>query len=159
MAAGRWRREGERLKSVYHLFEQRLLYIIEEAEINRNQIAGTNVRSLKNSNQKTRNDISLSKLNWITGPLSWKSWFALPYNLGFSSDTTNHKQNILNYYSIWHFMKRGDWYCAVSSDIDGTAQQQEPANARILFKIKLISICCFFENDFQSASHLWKVTD
>lgn len=70
MAAGRWRREGERLKSVYHLFEQRLLYIIEEAEINRNQIAGTNVRSLKNSNQKTRNDISLSKLNWITGPLS-----------------------------------------------------------------------------------------
>lgn len=65
----------------------------------RNKIAGTNIRSLKYPNQKARNYISLPKLNWITGALPWKSWFVLLYNLVFSSNTTNHEQNILNYCS------------------------------------------------------------
>jgi len=38
MVAGRWRWERMRLKSVYHLFERRLLYITEEARLNRKGI-------------------------------------------------------------------------------------------------------------------------
>lgn len=71
IAADRWKWEEKRLKSIYYLFEQRLLYITEKAEINRKQFAGNNVRSLKNPNQKARNYISLLKLNFITGAMSF----------------------------------------------------------------------------------------
>lgn len=105
MATGRWRWWREKIEKCILLvwMKASIYHRRGREEWRRNQIAGTNVRSKKSPNQKARNDISLPKLNWITGALPLKSWFVL-CSVVFSSDSTNHEQNILNYYSIWHFV-------------------------------------------------------